>query len=44
MRAGLMRINRLTDGAVLPVVSSPSAVTLILVLTVPHTHTTMLAG
>lgn len=42
MRAGLPGIKGLTDGAVLSVVSGVSAVTLILVLAVSHTHAPVL--
>lgn len=42
MRACLMRITGLTDGAVFSVVAGMSAVTLILVFSIPHTHTPVL--
>lgn len=44
MRTGLMWINRLTDSAVFSAVAGTSAVTLILVLAIPYTHTPVLTG
>lgn len=41
---GVMGRTGLTDGAVLSIEASARAVTLVLVLAVPHTHTPVLAG
>lgn len=42
MRAGLLGMKGLTDGAVFSVVAGVSAVTLILVFAISHTHTPVL--
>lgn len=39
-----MRITGLTDSAVFSAVAGTSAVTLVLVLTIPYTHTPVLTG
>lgn len=44
MRAGLVVITGLTDGAVFSEVSGTSAITLIFVFAVSHTHTPVLTG
>lgn len=44
MRTCLVRKSGLTDSAVFSVVAGTSAITLILVLVIPHTHTPVLTG
>lgn len=44
IKENLLRITGLTDSAVFSIVAGASAVTLILVFPIPHTHTPVLTG